>query len=122
MIEIEKEKFNDDNDIKNNIKYIKLKNEINELHSENNQIINKKFKIKKEINYLNKIIKDLEKNNLILKKEIADLKQIIKETDDSKNYLISKIESESIIITDLRNINLTLKNERDELINNKIIL
>ena len=61
----------------------------------------------------------MEKNNLILKKEIDDLKRIIQESNDSKDYLTSKIKSESTICSDLRKLNLKLKEERDELMNNK---
>ena len=66
MIEIEEDKFdNNNNIIENDLKYIRLQNEINELNSDKNQIICKKIKLEEEINHLNQINKDLEKHNLI---------------------------------------------------------
>ena len=46
MIEIEEDKFdNNNNIIENDLKYIRLQNEINELNSDKNQIICKKMKL-----------------------------------------------------------------------------
>jgi cell division septum initiation protein DivIVA len=119
MIEIKDDQFDNINKFQNSLESLRFQNKINELYAENNKINCKKLKLENDIKHLEKINNELEKNNLILKKEIADLKRIIQESNDSKDYLTSKIKSESTICSDLRKLNLKLKEERDELMNNK---
>ena len=112
MIEEEKQS-NERNIFDDNIEVIKLKSEIDDLKQQNQSNIIENKELEKELNKVIEMNDELKNNNLILRNQIEELKDIISETENSRNYLSTKMQSENAESTELRKLVLKLKEEKE---------